>query len=224
MESLEDLMTILIDERDVFISYSDFVCWLLNGENIQYLSQYESIPSWLIIRLTWYGWESYCKDEIILEFMDAIDKFTSSDIDHETNLRRRLFLFHIGSGSELIKYNDLSVFNETVEENIEDCDLLWDDYFRHFPGYLKDNNKITEYDDRLIQMANNDHNLRRLIQEYFTLPSEEYISEIVLLLDAAVNIGTDDKNIYNMLPSLEIDNYIAYIFERIWAHRMIGFL
>ena len=97
METEDDLMNIFIDNVPL-ITYKELIeNWLLEGDEIRYLSPYNSVPSWLILDMTWRNYRDYCGNDVLLKVMEHINKYlTYGDYGEniEERIRHRLFLIN----------------------------------------------------------------------------------------------------------------------------------
>ena len=214
MENEEDLVNILIDDVP-YITYNDFIRWLLDGDDIYYLSPYAKIPSWLIIGFTYYLYKTYCTKYNIIKIMKDIDDTTYEyKCNKEDYIGQRIFLFNFACGGTcayMCDYYDKLDKNGINKKGIMYAHTKWIDQSINIE-ILKNREFDLDlgctYDDKLLIMSEKE-DIKYFIKKHFTLIEDTHkdILEIVILVDRLANVN-ERKGIHNLLPSLGITNEI----------------
>ena len=195
METEQDLLNILLP----IITYKELIeDWLLEKtDSLKYLSPYKSIPTWLIIDMTWYIYRDYCGNNKLLEAMYYIDRYLINEKDIETRIRHRLYLFY------------------HIDDYFED-DIKTSNYEWYSKGYNVFPNKLKKQHINLLINKNlfkkkYSNNINIIISNNFTLPSKNEIKEIIYLLfiisfidNCSKSVDREPAYLSHHFPELEI--------------------
>ena len=220
METEEDLMNIFIDNVPL-ITYKEFIeDWLLEDDELRYLSSYNNVPSWLILDMTWCNYRDYCGNNVLLQTMKLINEYLWRDddyvVDIEERIKYRLFLIN-----RIDKF--ISNDNNIDIELFEYFDERYANLYSFLPPnkmkkqrrkqLVKRNLFLNHYSDYIITVCNN----------YFTIPSRGEINEIVYLLFIVSCVARNEYNnnyelsrLHHVFPELKISDWLCK-----WAYRYV---